>query len=146
MAILYKLYKMVRTFKDGRTDKANNHWFARAIHTSTVTTDQLADDIAYATTATPADCRAVLAGLAKVMTNHLQNSSVVHLDGIGSFRINIQCSGAETVADFGSSNIKGLHIRFMPEYTMDKNSGRKDCPMLRGASCRETPKNDVVKE
>ena len=35
MALMYKLYKMQRTFKDGRTDTANGKWFGRAVRLGT---------------------------------------------------------------------------------------------------------------
>ena len=38
MALMYKLYKMQRTFKDGRTDTANGKWYARAVKLGTYDT------------------------------------------------------------------------------------------------------------
>ena len=45
MALMYKLYKMQRTFKDGRTDTANGKWYARAVKLGTYDTADLAEII-----------------------------------------------------------------------------------------------------
>ncbi len=46
MPVLYKLYKLVRTFKDGHDNKkANNHWFARSVSVGDMSTDELAKNI-----------------------------------------------------------------------------------------------------
>ncbi|MGM9712896.1 MAG: hypothetical protein ACI3Y5_02105 [Prevotella sp.] len=45
MSVMYKLYKLVRTFKDGRTDTSNGKWFARAISIGTVETAKNAADV-----------------------------------------------------------------------------------------------------
>ena len=38
MALMYKLYKITRPFKDGRTDTANGKWYARAVKLGTYDT------------------------------------------------------------------------------------------------------------
>ena len=38
MALMYKLYKMQRTFMYGRTDTANGKWFGRAVRLGTYDT------------------------------------------------------------------------------------------------------------
>ena len=60
MPLLYKLYKIVRTFKDNRQDKANNHWFARAIMIGEMSTDELADRVQRECTLTKADVKACM--------------------------------------------------------------------------------------
>ena len=147
MAVLFKLHKLVRTYKDNRQDPANNKWFARAIHVATADTDKLADQISYSTTVTPADCRAVLKALGKVLPDMLQNGFIVKLDNIGTFKLGISCEGAETVNDFSiASNIKGAHVNFYPEYTIDVATGKRIVKMTEGAKFSETPYNDVTRD
>lgn len=145
MALLYKLYKIVRSFKDGRTDKANNHWFARSVMLGTVSTDKLAEQISYATTVTPSDCTAVLKALGVVMRENMQNSYAVRLDGIGLFKIGIKSVGSETPSEFSvSSNITGKHINFYPERTVDSTTGQHTIGLLQKVKVQEAPKNMVV--
>lgn len=146
MPILFKLHKLVRTFKDGRTDPANNKWFARAINVETATTDELAEALSYATTVTPADCKAVLKGLGKAMGDLMKKSQAVRLENIGTFKVGLKSTGADSVGEFSvNTNITGMRVLFQPEYTIDPSSRRKVVPMLLGAKITETPKNDIVK-
>ena len=147
MPLLYKLHKIVRTFKDGRTDKANNKWFARAVNVGTAETDELAEAIAYSTTVTPADCRAVLKALGVAIRDMLRNSRAVKLDNIGTFKAGIQCKGAESVAEFSvQSNVVGIHCNFVPEYKVDSATGKRIVAMLDGIKITETPLNTVIKD
>lgn len=145
MAVLYKLYKIVRSFKDGRTDKANNHWFARAISLGETSTAQLAKLIEEKCTATHSDVVAVLNALTSVMRNEMQNSKTVRLDGIGTFKIGIKSVGSETPSEFSvTSNITGHHIIFRPEFSRDIASGKSIVALLQGTKVQEAPKNMVV--
>lgn len=147
MAILYKLYKMVRTFKDGRADKANNHWFARAITTETVGIDKLSEMIQARCTLTKVDIKACVESFIETIREQILDSKAVKLDGLGTFKIGLKCVGAETVADFSANtNIVGSRVIFLPTHTIDHNSGKHDVHLLRGIKFKETAKNDVVKE
>ena len=45
----------------------------------------------------------------------------VKLDGLGTFRPTFECEGADTEDDFNiSENLKGIHIRFIPEGVKDE--------------------------
>lgn len=144
MPLLFKMYQMDRTFKDGRQDNANGKWFARAIHVGVADTDQIAQEISYATTATKSDVQAVLTALVEVMKKKLADSYIVKLDGFGSFKVGIKCTGATDVKEFSASeNITGAHINFMPSYTVNTATGARQTPMLDGVRFSETAKNDV---
>ena len=147
MAVLYKLFKIVRSFKDGRTDKANNHWFARPIHIGETSTEDLASKIEEKCTATHANVVAVLKALTSAMREELQNSKVVRLDGIGTFKIMLNSTGAETPEEFSvTQNITGYHVRFRPEFSRDIATGKSTVELLKGCSVKETPINTVVKK
>jgi len=144
MSLLYKLFKIERTFKDGRTDTANKKWFARAISLGMKEIDNLAEDCSYATTVTKADCKAVLEALSKVIKNDLQNSYSVRIPGLGIFKIGISCNGADEATEFTvTSNIKSSHVNFLPEYTVDAATNQRTCALLTGLKYQETPKNAV---
>lgn len=147
MPVFYKLHKVVRTFKDGRQDKANNRWYAKAIQVSTVSTDELAERISYSTTVTPSDTVAVLKALGVVMAETMAESHAVKLEGIGTFKIGISSKGSETVEEFTvNTNIRSLHVNFTPEYTVNRANGTRHTALTAKAKVKETAYNDVERE
>ena len=146
MPVLYKLYKMVRTFKDGRTDKAANHWFARAITLGTMTTDDVAELVQRNCSMKKSDVKAVIEELIDVIRDKIQESYAVKLDGLGTFKIGLKSSGAETVADFNvTQNIVGSHILFYPSRKVNSATGKQTIALLEGLKVQETAKNTVSK-
>lgn len=129
-------------------------WYGKAVIMDVVSTKALAEEIAHATTVTYADVLAVLAETAVFMKSHLQNSQKVVLDGIGSFRVGLSTTPADTSADFDSTKIAGYHIVYTPEKHfnatgVNEKGNRigffvKD--FLKGVTAKEAPKNDVKNE
>ncbi len=146
MSVLFKLHKIVRTFKDQRTDMANNKWFARAITVGTLNTQSIAEIIQRNCSMKKSDVRAVLDELVEVMTDKLQESYAVKLDGLGIFKIGLQSTGADSVGEFSvNSNIVGAHVNFQPTFTVNAATGKRTQALLEGVTFQETAKNDVVK-
>lgn len=146
---MYKLYKMVRTFSDGRTDTANGKWYGRAIRVGTVDTADLAEIIQRNCSMKKSDVQAVLTELVEVMTDKLQESYAVKINGLGTFKVGISTKGANTPAEFSvAKNVTGTHINFVPSYTVDLSTGRRTHALLSGVKVAETAKNavDVVEE
>ena len=144
MSVLFKLYQINRTFKDGRQDNAHGKWYARAINVRTVETDDLAEIIQRNCSMKKSDVQAVLTELTEVMTQKLQDSYAVKLNGLGTFKIGIKCSGATDVQEFSvADNIHGGKINFMPAYTVDSATGQRTHALLAGMKLAETAKNDV---
>lgn len=78
------------------------------------------------------------------MTDKLQESYAVKLNGLGTFKVGISCSGAIEPGDFSvNTNVKGVHINFVPAYNIDRASGSHSAPMVRGLKLKEAPKNAV---
>ena len=145
--LLYKLHKIVRTFKDGRTDKANNKWFARAIATETVGSDKIAELIQNRCTLTKADIRGCIEAFIEVIREQIQDSKAVKLDGFGTFKVGLKTKGAESVGEFSvQSNIVGSHVLFYPARTVDTASGKQIIALLKGLKVQETPLNTVIKD
>lgn len=86
MPVFYKLHKIVRTFKDGRQDKANNRWYARAVINQTVGTDQIAELIQARCSLTKSDVKGCVEALIDVIREQVQDSKAVKLDGLGIFK------------------------------------------------------------
>ena len=140
MAVLYRLSqnKMSKSSAYGK-------WFAQAVMTDTVDTDELASIMQRNCTLKKSDINAVITELIETMQDQLQNSKRVKLKGFGSFKIGIENApgGAATAADFtASKNIKGLHVLFQPEVKTDSN-GQRTKTFISGCSVQESPKNAV---
>lgn len=78
--------------------KTYGKWYGRAVSMGRITMKNLAEEISHSTTVTKADIMAVLAELSHVMKAHLQDSKVVVLDGIGSFKVGIRSTPADKEA------------------------------------------------
>lgn len=139
---MYKLYKMKRTFKDGRQDPANNKYFAKAVHLGMVTTDDLADVIQRNCSMKKSDVQAVLTELTEVMTQKLQESYVVKLDGLGIFKIGWRSGGADDEESFSvKEHIKGARVNFQPVYRVDITSGRRVKALVEGVKAKLRPED-----
>ena len=85
------------------------------------------------------DILAVLAELAEVMQQQLQNSKRVKLDGLGTFKIGIRTKAADSPKDFNvQKNVVNTHILFRPETRINKNKSRM-------RALQELPENKVDK-
>jgi len=149
MPLLYKLYKDTRKKKGTETPlnpKTYNKWFARAIQVGTIESRELAEKIAYSASATVADTLAVIQALVRVMADNLKEGYTVKLDSFGSWKVGIKSAPADEPKAFTvAHNIIGSHVLFLPEYTRDAATGKKNCPMVQSAKIRETAWNNVTK-
>lgn len=148
MPLLYKLYKDTRKKKGTDTPfnpKTYNKWLAKTVTTGTVESRELAEKIAYSSSATVADTLAVINALVNVMATNLKEGYRVKLDGFGSWKINVKSIGAPDSKVFSvSHNITGARVNFRPEYTKDPATGKNHVRMIEGAKIQETAKNDVI--
>ncbi len=88
-------------------------WYGRAIYTQTVGLETLADRIQRQCSMTKGDVLAVLTELVTVMKDELQNSHVVRIDGLGSFKIGLKTVGAATEEDFTPNEyIRNYRVNF----------------------------------
>jgi len=141
MSVFYRLHqdKSKNTVRSGK-------WYARAVPMGMVDTRQLAEIMQRNCTVKKSDILAVLDELVETMRDQMQNSKRVKLDGFGSFKIGVRCTGAATVDDFSvSENIKGMHVVFTPERSSD-SAGNRIKQFLQGAKAEELPTNSVSKE
>ena len=96
-----------------------------AVKTGDYSFDDLAEDIALATTCTKGDILAVLASIKPFITKALLNGNRVVLNDLGAFHISIQgkCYPKEILSaeDFSpSAQIKSHRIVFRPEVNLKK--------------------------
>ena len=139
MAVLYRLFQ-----NQGELSRSYGKWYPRAVMTGTVTTNDLATIMQRNCTVKKSDILAVISELIETMQDQLQNSKRVKLDGLGTFKIGIQCKkGVDAASDFDArKDIKGLHVLFLPEVKTD-SGGTKQKTFITGCSVQEAPKNAV---
>lgn len=132
MAVKYKIYQ------SNRSGETYGKYYARAVHDQTITTDQLADIMQNNCTVKRSDILAVISELVETMTTQLQNSNKVKLDRFGTFKIGISTSGADSLDEFSvAKNIKGAHILFYPETTVNAATGVRSRAFLSGVNMSE---------
>ena len=142
MAVNYKMYQDNR-----KESKTKGKWFARAIHNGVVETKELAAIIERNCSMKKSDVQAVLIELTEVMTDMLQNSMRVKLNGLGSFKIGISTRAAESVKEFAlEKNLKNVHVLFRPEVSVDRSNKARTKSLLTGVELRQAVKNNGTKK
>ena len=86
-------------------------------HVRQMNANQFVENIVQTNTVTRADVLAVLASIKQELVNCFRNGNSVTLGEIGTFRITMKTKGALTRDKFTNSNIKSLHVRFLPSTT-----------------------------
>ena len=120
MSIAYKVVKC----RNPKNPDAE-YYKGTAVKTGDYSFDNLAEDIALATTCTKGDILAVLASIKPFITKALLNGNRVVLNDLGAFHISIQgkCYPKEILSaeDFSpSAQIKSHRIVFRPEVNLKK--------------------------
>ena len=108
----------IRKYQNSNKKMTNAYgkWYGRIIHTETLDLDDLCDHIASHGTIFTAD---VVAGTVKKFVQCIQEllleGKKVKLDGIGTFYLALQTTGAECLEDFSMGNVKGVRLRFLAD-------------------------------
>lgn len=139
MALNFKIYQSKR---EGTT---NGKYYARALHTNTIDLDGLAIIMQNNCTLKRSDIKAVLTELVEVMTNQLQDSKRVKIDGFGTFKLGITTKPATTAASFtAAKNIVGTHVLFMPEVKIGVDK-KRTYSLTNGVKLREADLYNIDK-
>lgn len=85
--------------------------------------EEIADELSDATTLNSVDCLAVLYGLEKAMMRHLQKGSVLQLGSVGTFKISVSGSGADTSEEVSATSVTATRILFRPSVKLKKILG-----------------------
>ena len=118
MAIIYKPFQSRLKTREGL-----NPYHPRVVYTGTVNLNQLAQEVAAYSSLSTGDVKNTIDNLLTVMTQHLQSSEVVSLDGLGSFRLAFRSKGVgfENEADVDASQSRVV-VNFTP--ASSRNSDR----------------------
>ena len=131
MALLYKIVR------DNRKN-SGNRYYGRAVQLQMVDTNALAEIIQRNCTVKKSDVLAVINELIEVMTDQLQNSVTVKLDGFGTFKIGLKTVGADKPENFGiSRNVKGLRVNFISAGKKDQATNKVVRSFLGGATLQK---------
>jgi len=110
MAINYSLALLKNPQKPTEAAK----YYAKAQATGTVEINEIAEDVAYATTLTDGDVLNVIRALIKQMKKHLAAGRIVKLETLGTFQMQLRSNGATKKEEFSKSNIRCASIQFRP--------------------------------
>ena len=108
----------IKKYQNNNKEMKNAYgkWYGRIIHTETVDLEGLCEHIASHGTIFTAD---VVAGTVKKFVQCIQEllleGKKVKLDGIGTFYLALQTTGAESLGDFSMGNVKGVRLRFLAD-------------------------------
>ena len=132
------LYKLVQNNNEHMTE-AYQKWYARPVYTGTLDLDGIAERIQRNSTAKKSDAKAVLTEMVEVITDALQASQRVHINGFGTFKIGMSSKGADDVKKFNIlENLKGVHVLFQPETTVDSGTKKRVRGMTSGIVFQNT--------
>ena len=96
----------------------NGKWYPQGVCIGRpVDTRTIADRLAQISTVSRADVYAVLAELGGVMADYMSQGQTVKLDGVGTFFYtpNMKGQGVDTREEVSAKQIRGTHVRFIPE-------------------------------
>ena len=84
-----------------------------------VTTDEIAQLLADFSSASVGDTYNILKNLARAMSIYMSNGRSVKLEGVGTFYYTSTAAGqgVDTPEEVNASQITGVRVRFLPEYT-----------------------------
>ena len=111
MSVKYSLALMSTKPGDGNAPKK---YYAKAQADGEVTMDEMADEIAYATSLTDGDVLNVLRALIRQMKVQLAAGKIVKMENFGTFQVQLCSTGAESKEKFTAANITESHIQFRP--------------------------------
>lgn len=131
MAVLFKPFQSVLE------DKNHQKLFhPRVMYTTNVTTDQLAKEIAAYSSLSPGDVKNSMDNMVTVVSQHLQSSETVTLDGFGTFRMVMKSNGkGKPTADEVSAAQATLTVRFLPCSTRNPDRTTATRSLVTGAKC-----------
>lgn len=111
MAINYSIAKMANPMD---RESGEYKYYAKAQANGSVSINELAEEIAYATTLTDGDVLNVIRALVKRINMHIANGQIVKLENLGSFQAQLRSDGSDTEDTFSPSLIRKVTLQFRP--------------------------------
>jgi predicted histone-like DNA-binding protein len=140
MPLLYQPFRSVLENKDGK-----KLFHPRVVRTGYVSTDQIAKEIAMYSSLMAGDVKNTLDNLILVMSQHLQASESVTLDGLGTFRMVMVSNGhGVDTPDEVTAAQASVTVRFKPSSTRNADRTLATRSMVTGVKCVRFDKKDQL--
>lgn len=131
MPVLYESFQSTLKTKSGK-----KLFYPRTVRIGTVNTSLIAKEIAGYSSLSAGDVKNCIDNLVTVMTQHLQASESVTLDGLGSFRMVIKSSGKGVEKEKDVSGAQAtLHVCFVPSCTRNPDRSVATRSLVTGVEC-----------
>lgn len=143
---------LTKKYKNNNSESsAYNKTYGRFVYTETISTDEFAAHISsHGSPFDRATVMGVLASACDCLLEMTLDSKRVRLGDLGTFYMSAESEGAESEEDFGASNIKKVHLRFLPNmkhsYALDSVSNRRKASFVDIANLMESGKSKVKEE
>ena len=89
-------------------------YYPRASNFGEIDLEELAEQVSFSCSATPADCYLVIMSLVTEVSNSLEQGKIVRLGNLGSFQVSIKGDSSDTPEAVKAQNIKSTSILFRP--------------------------------
>lgn len=89
-------------------------YYPCAVSQGEVDLDDLAEVVASRSTVSRADCYGVIYGLTQVIGEMLSDGKIVKIDALGSLKLTLQGTPADSETELGKSNIKKVNVIYKP--------------------------------
>lgn len=111
MAINYSIARMINPLD---RESGEYKYYPKVQASGSVEINELAEEIAYATTLTDGDVLNVIRALVKRINLHIAAGQIVKLENLGSFQAQIRSEGAESEDTYSTSLIRKVTLQFRP--------------------------------
>lgn len=131
MPVLFESFQSVLENKNGK-----KLFYPRVVRTGNVNISQIAKEIAAYSSLSAGDVKNTIENLITVMSQHLQSSENVTLDGLGTFRMVMvsKGKGVETAEEVSAAQAS-LTVRFQPSFTRNVDHSLATRSMVTGVKC-----------
>ena len=89
-------------------------YYPRACNYGEIDLEELAEQVSFSCSATPADCYLVIMSLVEEVSNSLEQGKIVRLGQLGSFQVSIKGSSSDTPEYVRPQNVTSSSILFRP--------------------------------
>lgn len=107
-------YSVVGMRNPSLLGEGETKYYAKAQASGAVVIDQLAEEIAYATTLTDGDVVNAIRALVAQIRKHVQEGHIVRLESLGSFQAQLSSEGTSSEEEFNPSFIRKVKLQFRP--------------------------------
>ena len=113
-------YKVIERGEPGVVGGGTKKFYASLINSGNHNIEKLTQRIQQMSTVTGVDIRAVLYAIAVIVPELLSEGHIVNIGDLGTFRLSVSSSGADTQEEFTIGDIRRSRILFRPGSNFSK--------------------------